>query len=108
MHLDTLRQADCWIECYLQWCRFWGDFLGDVSYVDGRRRFMHERLRKSRLSFWRFVSQGRGTLFTYLNPTLTADGSLSRVNNPLKAGFWWCYMHAESPEPARGSSVRCR
>ena len=80
MHLETLRQAEWWVERYLQWCGFWADFLEDVSYVDGRRQFTHERLRKARSSLSRLVSAG--TLFTYLDPTLAADGPLPRTNNP--------------------------
>ncbi len=26
MHLETLRQAEWWVERYLQWCGFWADF----------------------------------------------------------------------------------
>lgn len=123
MHLDTLRQADWWVERYLQWCSFWADFLEDVSVVDGRRQYTHERLRKARSSLSRLVS--RGTLFTYLDPALAAEGPLPRTNNPIEGGvnaqlreilrnhrglslmrrvkavFWWCYMHTESPRPAR-------
>lgn len=123
MHLDTLRQADLWVERYLQWCGFWADFLEDVSVVDGRRQFTHERLRRARSSLSRLVSQG--TLFTYLDPALAAEGPLPRTNNPIEGGvnaqlrdvlrnhrglslmrrvkavFWWCYMHTEDPKPAR-------
>ena len=123
MHLDTLRQADWWVERYLQWCGFWADFLEDVSVVDGRRRFTHERLRRARSSLSRLVSQG--TLFTYLDPALAAEGPLPRTNNPIeggvnaqlrdvlrnhrglslmrraKAAFWWRCIHAEGPRPAR-------
>lgn len=123
MHLDTLRQADWWVERYLQWCGFWADFLEDVSYVDGRRVFTHERLRKARSSLSRLVSQG--TLFTYLDPGLASEGPLPRTNNAIEGGvnallrdmlrnhrgmsamrrvkavFWWCYLHTESPRPAR-------
>ncbi len=123
MHLETLRQAEWWVERYLQWCGFWADFLEDVSYVDGRRQFTHERLRRARSSLSRLVSAG--TLFTYLDPTLAADGPLPRTNNPIEGGvnarlrdmlrnhrglslmrrvkavFWWCYLHTESPKPAR-------
>ena len=108
---------------YLQWSGFWADFLEDVSYVDGRRRFTHERLRKARSSLSRLLSAG--TLVTYLDPTLAADGPLPRTNNPIEGGvnarlrdmlrnhrglslmrrvkavFWWCYLHTESPKPAR-------
>ena len=123
LHLDTLRQADWWVERYLQWCGFWADFLEDVSYIDGRRVFTHERLRKARASLSRLHSQG--TLFTYLDPALTAEGPLPRTNNAIEGGvnarlrdmlrnhrgmslmrrvkavFWWCYLHTESPRPAR-------
>lgn len=123
MHLETPRQADWWVERYLQWCSFWADFLEDVSYVDGRRVFTHERLRRARSSLSRLVSQG--TLFTYLDPTLTAEGPLPRTNNAIEGGvnaqlrdmlrnhrgmslmrrvkavFWWCYLHTESPKPVR-------
>ena len=123
MHLETLRQADWWAERYPQWCSFWADFLEDVSIVDGRRVFTHERLRKARSSLSRLVSAG--TLFTYLDPALTAEGPLPRTNNPIEGGvnaqlrdmlrnhrgmssmrrvkavFWWCYLHAESPKPVR-------
>lgn len=123
MHLDTLRQADWWVERYLQWRGFWADFLEDVSYIDGRRVFTHERLRKARSSLSRLVSQG--TLFTCLDPALTAEGPLPRTNNAIEGGvnaqlrdmlrnhrrmslvrrvkavFWWCYLHTESPRPAR-------
>lgn len=123
MHLETLRQADRWVERYLQWCSFWADFLEDVSVVDGRRQFTHERLRKARSSLSRLVSAG--TLFTCLDPALTAEGPLPRTDNAIEGGvnaqlrevlrshrglslmrrvkavFWWCYMHTESPGPAR-------
>ncbi|MDM8301087.1 IS1249 family transposase [Collinsella tanakaei] len=123
MRPDTLRQADWWVERYLQRCGFWADFLEGVSYVDGRRQFTHERLRKARPSLSRPVSAG--TLFTYLDPGLTAEGPLPRTDNPIEGGvnaqlrdilrnhrglslmrrvkavFWWCYMHTENPRPAR-------
>lgn len=127
MHLDSLRQADLWVERYLQWCSFWADFLEDVTVVDGRRQFTHERLRRARSSLSRLVSEG--TLFTYLDPELAAEGPLPRTNNPIEGGvnarlrallrdhrglslmrrvkavFWWCYMHTEKPWGARGDPL---
>ena len=62
-----------------------------------------------------------GTLFTYLDPTLTAEGPLPRTNNRIEGGvnaqlrevlrchrgmslarrikavYWWCYTHTERP-----------
>ena len=122
MHLDTLRRADWWVERYPRWCSFWADVLEDAGVVDGRRQYTHERLRRARSSLSRLVS--RGTLFTYLDPALAAEGPLPRTNNPIegavhaqlrdmlknhrgmsstrrvKAVFWWCYLHTESPRRA--------
>ena len=130
MHLDTLRQAGWWTERYLQRCGFWADFLEDVSYVDGRRVLAHERLRKARASLSRLVSQG--TLFTYLDPALTAEGPLPRTNNAIEGGadaqlrdmlgnhrgmslmrrvkavFWWCRLHTGTPARRGRRSPRCR
>ena len=33
LHLETLHQAELWVERYLQWCGFWADFLEDASVV---------------------------------------------------------------------------
>lgn len=119
MHLKTLHQADLWVERYLQWCEFWADFLEEKSWQDGRREYTHMRLRKARASLSRLVSQG--TLFTYLDPELTKEGPLPSTNNRIEGGvnaqlrallrnhrgmslmrrvkavFWWCYLHTESP-----------
>lgn len=124
MHLETLRQADWWVERYLQWCGFWADFLEERSMQDGRLAYTHERLRKARSSLSRLVN--RGALFTYLDPALAAEGPLPRTNNAIEGGvnaqlrdmlrnhrgmsdarrvkavFWWCYLHTESPKGARG------
>lgn len=121
--LGTLRQADWWVERYLQWCEFWADFLEERSWQDGRYGYAHERLRKARASLSRLVSQG--TLFTYLDPELTREGRLPSTNNSIEGGvnaqlrgllrdhrgmslmrrvkavFWWCYLHAEEPLGAR-------
>ena len=115
LHLETLHQAELWVERYLQWCGFWADFLEDTSVVDGRRVYTHERLRRARSSLSRLVSEG--TLFTYLDPALTEAGPLPSTNNAaeslnarlremlrnhrgmslmrrVKAVFWWCHMHS--------------
>jgi len=121
--LETLRQADLWVERYLDWCGFWADFLEDVSVLDGRRQFTHERLRKARSSLSSLVSAG--TLFTYLDPELTRSGPLPSTNNRIEGGvnaqlravlrnhrglsalkrvkavFWWCHAHSGDPRGAR-------
>lgn len=115
MRIETLHQADLWVERYTQWCGFWADFLEDTTVVDGQRRYTHERLRKARSSLSSLVSAG--TLFTYLDPSLTAAGPLPSTNNRIegmnsqlramlrnhrglsslkrvKAVFWWCHEHS--------------
>ena len=27
LHVETLQQADWWVERFMQWCEFWSDFL---------------------------------------------------------------------------------
>ncbi len=114
--LETLHQADLWVERYLDWCGFWADFLEDTSVIDGRRVFTHERLRRARSSLSRLVSAG--TLFTYLDPDLTRSGPVPATNNLIEGGvnaqlramlrnhrglsllkrakavFWWCHAHS--------------
>ena len=48
MGIETLHQAELWVERYLDWCGFWADFLEDRTVVDGRRVYTHERLRRAR------------------------------------------------------------
>lgn len=117
--IRTPQQAELWVERLLGWCDFWNDFLDERSIVDGRRVFTHERLRKARRGLVRLVNEG--TLFTYLDPALCAEGPLPATNNRIesmnaqlrailrnhrglslvrrvKAVFWWCYMHVECPK----------
>jgi hypothetical protein len=122
LHIDTLRQADRWVERFMQWCGFWSDFLEERSRVDGRWEYTHERLRKARRSLAVLVN--KGTLFTYLDPALAAEGPMPSTNNRIEGGvnaqlravlrnhrglslirrvkavYWWCYMHTECPLPA--------
>lgn len=122
LHIKTLRNAEWWVERFMQWCDFWADFLDERSYVDGKKVYTHERLRKARRSLVSLVNNG--TLFTFLDPKLTVEEPLPSTNNriegainsPLrdllrqhrgmsttrrvKAVFWWCYMHTECPASA--------
>ena len=120
--VKTLRNAEWWVERFMQWCEFWADFLDERSYVDGKKVYTHERLRKARRSLVSLVNSK--TLFTFLDPELTLEEPLPSTNNriegavnsPLrdllrrhrgmsttrrvKAVFWWCYMHTECPASA--------
>ena len=122
MHIENLRQAEWWTERFMQWCDFWADFLEEKTRVDGRTEYTHERLRRARRSLVSLVN--KGTMFTYLDPALTAEGPMPRTNNKIEGGvnaqlrdllrnhrglsltrrikavFWWCYMHTECPAPA--------
>lgn len=122
LHIETLKQADLWVERFMQWCEFWSDFLADVTFKNGKKEYTHERLRKARRSLVTLINQG--TLFTYLDPRLSAEEPLPATNNKIEGGtnaqlravlrdhrgmslirrtkavYWWCYMHTECPAPA--------
>ena len=123
LSVTTLREADGWVQALMAWSERWDSFLAETSVDEsGKTRLTHERLVKARRSLVRLVSAG--TLFTYLDPTLTSSGPIPSTNNSieggvnarlramlrdhrglsverrLKAVFWWCYMHSPSPLPA--------
>lgn len=118
--LKTLKDADCWVSNYLNWCSQWDEFLEEKSYgEDGRWSYTHWRLRKARSSLNRII--GSNQIFTYLTSNLAKAISLPSTNNRaesinaqlrrmlrihrglspirrVKAVFWWCYMHTEYPK----------
>ena len=120
LHIETLRRAEWWAERFLRWCGFWSGFLARRSLVDGRLVYAHERLRKARRGIVSLVNAG--TLFTYLDPALSAEGPLPATNNAIEGGvnaqlrsvlrnrrglstpkrvkavFWWCCMRVECPK----------
>ena len=123
LSVTTLREADGWVQALMAWSERWDSFLAETSVDEsGKTRLTHERLVKARRSLVRLVNAG--TLFTYLDPTLTSSGPIPSTNNSieggvnarlramlrdhrglsvgrrLKAVFWWCYMHSPSPLPA--------
>lgn len=117
--LKSIKDADEWVACYLEWCRRWGEFLEEKTYGEGGHwDYTHWRLRKARASLSRLVSSER--LFTYLTSELADESLLPSTNNRaeslnaqlrrmlrihrgmssmhrVKAAFWWCYMHTECP-----------
>lgn len=123
LHIETLKQADWWVERFLQWCDFWNDFLAEKSFIDGRMSYTHERLRKARSSLVTLIN--KGTLFTYLDPALCIEGPMPATTNRIEGGinaqlrsllrnhrgmsitrrvkavYWWCYMHTECPLGAK-------
>ncbi len=123
MSLKNIQQAQWWVENYLNWCEFWADFLEEQSIINGKKCYTHERLRKARSSLSRLIN--KGVLFNYLDSHLTKEGPLPSTNNLIegkvnaqlrallnnhrglslmrrvKAIFWWCYMHTQSPKPPK-------
>jgi hypothetical protein len=119
--IKTLHQASVWLEGYTLWCSRWAEFLAEETVTDSGRVLTHERLVKARSSLTALVNQK--TLFTFLDLELTKDGPLPSTNNKIEGGvmaqlrqllrdhrgmsitrrikavFWWCYMHTESPMP---------
>jgi hypothetical protein len=119
LYVKTLYQASVWLEDYTAWCSKWEDFLAEETVSEGRRFPTHENLVKAKRSLNTLVNQG--TLFTFLDLTLTEDGALPSTNNKIEGGvmaqlrqllrdhrgmsitrrikavFWWCYMHTECP-----------
>lgn len=122
LHIDTLYQAELWVERFVQWCEFWNDFLEEKTRTDRGWEYTHERLRKARRSIASVLN--KDTLFTYLSPDLTREGAMPATNNiieggtnakirdmlhnhrgmsverRIKAAFWLCYLDAECPKPA--------
>lgn len=84
LHVETLQQADWWVERFMQWCEFWSDFLERKSLVEGRMAYTHRRLREARSGLVRLVNAG--TLFTYLDPALCAEGPMPATNNRIEGG----------------------
>lgn len=122
MRIKTLREADEWVERFLQWCDFWNGFLDERTRTERGWEYTHERLRRARRGIVSLLN--KGTLFSYLDPELTVEGPLPSTNNMIeggtnakiremlrnhrglsltrrvKAAFWLCYMDTECPRPA--------
>lgn len=117
--------AAAWLATYARWCAEYDEFLREETTNDEGRTFLtHERLVKARNSLTTLVRSGQ--LFTYADPELVGRlGPLPATNNAvestngqlramlrehrglslerrIKAIYWWCYMHTESPLPAAG------
>ena len=85
LSVTTLREADGWVQALLAWSERWDSFLAETSVDEsGKARLTHERLVKARRSLVRLVNAG--TLFTYLDPTLTSSGPIPSTNNSIEGG----------------------
>jgi hypothetical protein len=121
MHVEDLDGAALWLAGFANWCSCWDNFLKEKTVIDGKSQYKHERLRKARRGLEKLARQG--TLFTYLDEALVKDGVIPATNNRIEGGvnrqlrvvlrehrglsltrrikavFWWCYLHTESPLP---------
>jgi hypothetical protein len=70
--VESAEGAAKWLVDYAGWCDEYEEFLKERAVIDGRAQYRHERLRKARRSLNRLIKAR--TLFTYLDPELTADG----------------------------------
>lgn len=106
-----------WLADYAEWCSRWERFLREFTLKDGRRQYVHERLRSARHSLNGVVKDG--TLFTFVEMQESHGGTWDSTNNVIEGGvnaqirlmlqhhrglttmrrikatFWWCYLHSE-------------
>ena len=120
LHVKTINQRDKWIDKYVYWCMKWENFLSEITlFDDGHKAYTHERLRSAQSSLNAVLKSGQ--LFTYLEPSLNTNKIMPSKNNRIegdinarlrdmlrehkgmsllrriKACFWVCYMHTETP-----------
>lgn len=117
MRIGTNTQAAEWMARFQAWCTDYEEFLKERSETD-RRKFKHERPRKARRALVELCNAG--TLFTYLEEDVIADGAVPATSNRIenlngrirrmlslhrgmsiehriKAVFWFCHMKSECP-----------
>lgn len=109
--------AAAWIAEYATWCSKWERFLREFTLKDGRKQYVHERLRSAHHSLSALVKDT--TLFTFIEMSEERGGRWDSTNNVIeggvnsqirlmllhhrglttirrvKAAFWWCYLHSE-------------
>nr|WP_285813479.1 IS1249 family transposase [Adlercreutzia murintestinalis] len=118
--LPRTKDADAaaiWMADYAGWCSKWERFLREFTLKDGRKQYVHERLRSARHSLNALVKDG--TMFTFIEMQKEFGGVWDSTNNAIeggvnsqirlmllnhrglttlrraKAAFWWCYLHSE-------------
>lgn len=113
--------AAAWLADYAGWCAKWERFLREFTLKDGRKQYVHERLRRARHALSKLVRSGE--LFTFVEMSEERGGVWDSTNNMIEGGvnaqlremlrmhrglstirrikaiFWWCYMHTDSPLP---------
>lgn len=111
-------QAADWVAKYVAWESKWDNFLAEFTITDGRKVYVHERLRKARRSLNKLIKSGQ--MFTFIDLKEEKGGKWDSTNNVIegrvnaqlrrmlsnhrglstikriKAIFWWCYYDSES------------
>lgn len=122
MRAGTADEAASWLVSYAEWCSRHDAFLKERTVVDGRTQYRHERLRRARGALNRVIRSG--SLFTYLDEELLAEGPVPATNNLIEGGvnrqirvvlnehrgmrldrmikavFWYCHSRLECPMDA--------
>lgn len=122
LKVKDASSAAAWLAEYARWCSKWERFLREFTLKDGRRQYVHERLRKARNILNRLV-KGK-TMFTFVELQEELGGVWESTNNAIEGGvnaqlrkllrnhsgmttmhrikavLWWCYMHTECPMSA--------
>lgn len=110
-------QAALWLADYTNWCTRWESFLREFTLKDGRKQYVHEKLRSARHSLNKLVNDK--TLFTFIEMQQEYGGDWDSTNNVIEGGvnaqirlmllhhrglstirrvkavFWWCYLHSD-------------
>ncbi|WP_165056834.1 MULTISPECIES: IS1249 family transposase [unclassified Adlercreutzia] len=120
MRVEDNTEAAVWMARFQGWCAEYEGLLRERSETD-RRKYRHERLRKARRALVELCNAG--TLFTYLDEDVVAEGAVPSTSNRIenlngrirrmlslhrgmsidrrvKAVFWFCYMESEAPVSA--------
>ena len=118
LEVKDAGQATDWITSYVNWTSKWDNFLSEYTFNEGKKVYVHERLRRARRTLNKLVQSGQMFTFIHLqNETGKEWDSTNniiegRVNAQLrqvlrnhrglstikriKAIFWWCYFDSES------------
>lgn len=121
LRIRTREESLSWMNALAAWNTRWKDFLSQrTRLANGAIVPTHMRLIKAKNSLNTLVR--KGTLFTYLDPTLVIDDdpipatsnlieSLNSrlrhllrahrgmpLDHQIKTVLWWCYQHTEFPQ----------
>ena len=114
---DADKAAD-WVSKYVSWTSKWDNFLEEFTINEGKKDYVHERLRRARRALNKLVQSGQ--MFTFIDLKNEVGGDWDSTNNVIegrvnaqlrnvlrnhrglsaikriKTIFWWCYLDSES------------